>query len=91
MLLLYCTGNYPKHPWSVPGVGIVLGADQQSIKYRWLPMRQPIPKSRMDAAFESSDKDKFSNIRFDTHWLFEISLKSFADTVADYEIDWPSV
>lgn len=91
ILLLYCTGSYPKHPWSVPGIGIVLNADQQSIKYRWLPMRHPIPKSRMDAAFEPDDKGKFNNIRFDNYWLFQISLKSLAGTVANQEIDWPSV
>jgi len=45
----------------------------------------------MDAAFETNDKGKFSNIRFDSHWLFEISRKSFADTVANQEIDWLSV
>ena len=76
ILLLYCTGSYPRHPWSVPGIGVVLGIDQESISYRWIPTRQPIPKSQIDAAFEPNDRNKFKNIRFDTHWLFEISLKS---------------
>ena len=75
----------------IPGIGVVLSADSEWVRYRWLPFKEPIPKARVDAAFEAIDLEKFGNIRFSSHWLFEISVKSFSDTVADQDIEWPSV
>jgi hypothetical protein len=75
----------------IAGLGVVLSTDSNWVRYRWLPFKDAIPKSRIDAGFEPTDLQKFSNIRFSSHWLFAISLKSFSDTVANQEIDWPNV
>lgn len=91
LLLLYCTGSYPGRSKQISGIGVVLGLDDNLITYRWLPFQQAIPKSHIDKAFEPADRQKFENIRFSSHWLFEISRKSLSDTIADHTIDWGSV
>jgi hypothetical protein len=91
LMLLYCTGSYPQRFMQIAGIGVVLSTDREWVKYRWLPFKEPIAKSRMDTAFEPADLKKFGNIRLSSHWLFEISLKSFSDTVLNQEIDWPKV
>lgn len=91
VLLLYCTGTYPKRQWTVPGIGVVLGIDENSVIYRLLPLKHPIPKARMDAALEQNDAKSFGQIRFDTYWFFEISAKSFAEIVKNQEINWPNI
>jgi len=88
VMLLYCTGSYPQRFMQIPGIGIVLSTDRQWIKYRWLPFKEAIPKSRIDKAFEPTDLVKFDNIRFSSHWLFEISRLSFSGTIANQEVDW---
>jgi hypothetical protein len=89
ILLIYCTGNYPDHPKKIHGIGIVLGTDGQTVNYRYLPFVEPIPKSKIDQAFEPIDIAKFKNIRFDTFWLFKISKESFVGTVGAQRIRWP--
>jgi hypothetical protein len=37
VMLLYCTGSYPQRYMEVAGVGVVLSADMEWIRYRWLP------------------------------------------------------
>ena len=91
IMLLYCTSSYPRLAMQVAGIGVVLAADSQWIRYRCFPFKEPIPKSRIDAGFEPTDLQKFGNIRFSSHWLFEISRKSFSETIADQEIDWTNV
>jgi hypothetical protein len=88
LILLYCTSSYMGRPMQIAGIGVVLSSDRNWVRYRWLPFKQAIPKSRIDAGFEPPDLQKFGNIRFASHWLFEISLKSFSDTIANQEIDW---
>ncbi len=88
VMLLYCTGSYLQRFMQVPGVGVVLGTDMQWIKYRWLPFKEAIPKARIDTAFEAADLAKFGNIRFSSHWLFEISAGSFSATIADQQVEW---
>lgn len=90
-ILLYCTGSYPQRFMQIAGIGVVLSTDSESVKYRWLPFKEPIPKSQIDVAFEPADLKRFGNIRLSSHWLFEISLKSFCDTVASQKVDWPDV
>ena len=75
----------------IPGIGVVLGTDSQWVKYRYLPLIQPIQKSQIDAAFDPIDLDKFKNIWMSSHWLFEISRSSFLATAANQQIDWPQV
>jgi hypothetical protein len=48
-------------------------------------------QGRIDAAFHPADLDKFKNIRFSSHWLFEISRMSFSGTVANQQFDWLQV
>jgi hypothetical protein len=91
LMLLYCTGSYPRHSMKIPGIGVVLSTDGESVKYRWLPFKEPIAKSRIDEKFAPADLEKFGDRRFSSRWLFEISLKSFSDTAANQEIDWPNV
>jgi hypothetical protein len=91
LMLLYCTSSYPGRSMQIPGIGVVLSTDSKWVRYRYLPFIQPIPKSRIDSAFDPADLDKFKNIRFSSHWLFEISRNSFANTVANQQIDWPNV
>ncbi len=91
LLLLYCTNSYPGRAKQIVGIGVVLATDNHWVTYRWLPFKHPIPKSRFDAGFDQVDRQKFGNIWMSSHWLFEISLKSFSDTVLNQEIDWPNV
>jgi hypothetical protein len=91
LLLLYCTNAYPGRSMQIAGIGVVLSTDSQWVRYRWLPFKTPIPKSRIDGGFDPADLKKFGNIWMSSHWLFEISLKSFYSTVANQEIDWPKV
>jgi hypothetical protein len=89
ILLLYCTGSYIEHCKSVPGVGIVLTKDNESIYYRYLPLSTPIFKDHIDRSFNDEDKLKFSNIRFDSFWMFNISPESFRNTISNVPINWP--
>jgi hypothetical protein len=89
ILLPYCTGSYSEHFMSVPGIGIVISKDNDSIFYRYLPLSKPISKDRIDQSFTAEDRDKFSNIRFDSFWMFAISPESFRKCVGDIPIDWP--
>jgi hypothetical protein len=88
IMVLYCTGGYPQRFMQIPGIGVVLSTDTQWIRYRWLQFKEAIPKSRIDGAFEPQDVEKFKNIRFSSHWLFEISQTSFSRTIADQDVDW---
>jgi hypothetical protein len=83
LMLLYCTSSYPGRSMQIVGIGVVLSTDPQWIRYRCLPFHEPIPKSRIDAEFEPGDLKKFRDIRFSSRWIFQISLTSFADTIAD--------
>ena len=91
LMLLYCTSSYSGRSMQIPGVGVVLSTDNEWVRYRYLPFTVPIPKSRIDAAFDPIDLDKFRNIRFSSHWLFEITRISFANTIANQQVDWPNV
>jgi hypothetical protein len=88
VMLLYCTNSYTQHSMEIPGVGIVLQTDNEWIKYRYLPLKEAISKEKLDQSFESADAEKFRNIRFSSHWLFEISQLSFSRTVAAQVIAW---
>ncbi len=88
-LLLYCTGNYAEHALSVPGIGVVLEAVNSEIRYRYLPLAEAASKYDLDNKLDPKDKEKFSNIRFSSHWLFEISRPSFLNIVANRGVLWP--
>ncbi|MGV7930764.1 MAG: hypothetical protein AB2L13_18005 [Spirochaetota bacterium] len=89
ILLLYCTGNYKGHSCSVPGIGIMLTKDHGTIYYRYLPFVHPISKYTIDNSFIKEDKSKFGNIRFNSHWFFEISRDSFCATIDSVLMSWP--
>ncbi len=91
LILLYCTNSYQGRSMQIPGIGVVLTTDSQWVRYRYLPFTAPIQKSRIDAAFDPGDLEKFKNIRFSSHWLFEISRMSFSGTVASQQLDWLQV
>jgi len=88
VMLLYCTSSYTQYSMEIPGVGIVLHTDKEWIKYRWLPFKEVISKEKIDQSFEPADAEKFRNIRFSSHWLFEISQRSFSRTVTAQIIAW---
>lgn len=89
VLLLYCTGGYPKHAMEAPGIGIVLAADRETVHYRYLPLSPSIPIDRIRQSLTASDVSKFKNIRFDVFWLFEISRESFVAVMDQHTITWP--
>jgi hypothetical protein len=91
LMLLYCTSTYPGHSMEIPGIGVVLNADGESVKYRWLPFKEAIAESQIDKAFTPEDRKKFRDRRFASHQLFEISPKSFSDTITNHEIAWSNV
>jgi len=88
-LLLYCTGSYTEHAMRVPGIGVVLEIVGSKIRYRYLPLREAASKYELDDKLEPMDKERFSNIRFSSHWLFQISRQSFLNIVAERGVLWP--
>jgi hypothetical protein len=91
LMLLYCTSSYQGHEMEVPGVGVVLGKDSDFVHYRWLPFTSPIPKSALDSTFGPEDLKKFANIRFSSHWLFEITTASFRGAVGSRCLNWSAI
>jgi hypothetical protein len=91
ILLIYCTIGYKEYSMSVPGVGIVLQTNSREIHYRFLPLIKSISKDELDNYLDPSDKKKFSNIRFSSYWLFEISRDSFLRSVKDHNIFWEQI
>ena len=89
ILLLYCTASLGDNMMSVPGIGIVLTKTKESIFYRYLPFTSPISKDKIDRAFTEEDRKKFTSIRFNTYWLFDISHESFSNATRDISINWP--
>ena len=89
ILLLYCTSSYIEHAMRVPGIGVVLETKSTEIHYRYLQLSRPISKYDLDNNFDLEDKNKFSNIRFSSHWLFEISRQSFGGALGDRAVVWP--
>lgn len=89
LLLLYCTAGYSGHPMEVPGIGVVLETSNAEIHYRYLPLAETISKDELDRKLDPLDKKKLSNIRFSSHWLFEISRQSFLKAVGDRGVLWP--
>jgi len=89
IMLLYCTGGYAEHYMSIPGIGIILTKTSDSIYYRYLPLVNPIVKDDIDKYFINEDKKKFTNIRFNSYWLFEISRESFFAATENLSIKWP--
>ena len=89
ILLLYSTTSYADNFMSVTGIGIVLTRTKESIFYRYLPFISPIPKDQIDKVFTDEDRIKFTNIGFNTYWLFDISHESFRNATRGLIIDWP--
>ena len=89
LMLLYCTGSYDEYWMRVPGIGIILDVKDIVIEYRYLPLSKAISKDTIDQEFEPNDAKKFKNIRFSTHWLFEISKESFVRLIDNRVIKWP--
>ncbi|MCI0561663.1 MAG: hypothetical protein MN733_24505 [Nitrososphaera sp.] len=89
ILLLYCTESYTKHAMRVPGVGVATRVDDTVVEYRYLPLKESLPKSKLEQAFRPDDLDKFNNRRFSTFWLFEIARASFVATVGQSTLEWP--
>jgi hypothetical protein len=84
LMLLYCTETYPGFPKQVPGIGETISVDDEAVViYRWMPLDEPIPKAVLDQNFEPDDARSLRNIRFSTKWLFEISERSFRQTIGD--------
>ena len=89
LMLLYCTGSYDEYWMRVPGIGIILDVKDIVIEYRYLPLSKAISKDTIDQEFEPNDAKKFKNIRFPSHWLFEISKESIVRVIDNPVIKWP--
>jgi len=89
ILLIYCTANDADNFMSVPGIGIVLTKTKETIFYRYLPFTSPISKDEIEKSFTDEDRGKFTNIIFNTYWLFPISNESFINATRSLTIDWP--
>jgi hypothetical protein len=89
MILCYGTLLYSDYPMVVPGIGVVLGKDRLTVQYRYLPFNMQIPKSELNNGFAPEDFNKLKNIRFSSHWLFEVSKTSFLNVTRAIQIEWP--
>lgn len=89
VLLFYCTGNYSEYQMQVPGVGVVLDVSNSAICYRYLPFSIAIQKDELTKHLDQEENDKLKNIRFSSHWLFEVSKKSFVKCTENRIIIWP--
>ena len=89
IILLYCTGTYFEHYKCTPGIGVILSKDKEAIYYRYLPLSRPIARYNIEDAFNDEDRQKLSNIRFKSHWLFEITRDSFCNTIKNVSVNWP--
>jgi hypothetical protein len=89
ILLCYGTLLYRDYSMAVPGIGVVLGKDKLTVQYRYLPFDMQILKSELNNRFEPKDVKKLNNIRFSSHWLFEISKTSFLNVTRGARIKWP--
>ena len=87
-MLLYCTANYGKYFMQIPGLGVVLRSDQRHIEYRWLPFVEPLSKTILDQHLDPGDASKMKNIWMTSHWLFEISERSFLSVVGERSVAW---
>jgi len=89
VLLLYCTASHADKTMNASGIGIVLTKTKESIFYRYLPFTAPISKDILDKAFTEEDREKFSDIKYDNYWLFEISRESFSNATRGLSMNWP--
>lgn len=89
VLIFYCTGNYSEHAKQVPGVGIVLSVSSKEIQYRYLPFKEKIKKDDLQKYLDKEGNEKLKNIRFSSHWLFEVSKQSFLNCVSKRTFLWP--
>lgn len=89
IILLYCTDGYAENIISVPGIGIVLTKNKDSIYYRYLPFSSPISKDQIDKTFTDEERKTLNSIRFNTYWLFDISNESFRNATRGVLINWP--
>ena len=80
-LFLYCTNGYAKYAKSSPGFGIVRRLDDLIIEYDYKAFQKSIPIRAIRNAFKSDDKAKLGNIRFSSHWLFELNRESFLTAI----------
>jgi hypothetical protein len=93
VMLLYCTEEYPTYSLTFAGIGIVIDVIRkvpETIRYRWIPFSQPIPRSEMNQAFDANDLAKMagSNLRFNTRRVFDISKPSFDTLVGQRLTAW---
>jgi len=91
VMLLYCTVSYAAYPMQIPGTGIALRVNRETIEYRWIPYVDAIPTHVIDVNFEPGDLKQMRDIRFTAGWLFEISKQSFSKTVGDRLTAWGRV
>ena len=88
MLLLYCTENYVAYSKQLAGIGIAIRVDTALIEYRWFPFTTPVPREQVEQAFEPDDREKMTQLRFNTRRVFMVSPKSFANTVSGQALTW---
>jgi hypothetical protein len=85
VMLLYCTGNYPEHPWEAPGLGIVTGVETGTICYRYLPLDKAVSLDTLRKTVPELHKRMFNQRG---NWLFQIDVKSFRGATTGRQIDW---
>jgi hypothetical protein len=89
ILLLYCTDSHEDTAGCVPGIGVVLTKNKESIYYRYLPFVYPLSKYQIEKTFTDEDMEKLTGMRINNYWLFEISNESFGNTTKGILINWP--
>jgi hypothetical protein len=89
MILLYRTDSNEGAAVSVPGIGVVLTKNKESIYYRFLPFVSPLTTDQIGITFTDQDREKLTGIGNNTYWLFEISNESFRNATKGVLINWP--
>lgn len=87
-LLLYCTDGYTTYAKQIPGIGVASDSSETLINYCWIPFLKPLSREHVEQTFESADRKKMQELRFNTRRVFEISKKSFSKAVEDQPLIW---
>jgi hypothetical protein len=91
VLLFYCTANYPGYEKQVPGIGVALfwEGEHERLRYRYLPLHQPIGRDVVMQKLTAEEQGKFQYLHHSQSLLFEIAATSFASVVDQHPIRWP--
>jgi hypothetical protein len=89
VMLLCCNAVDAEQGMCATGIGIILTKTKEFIFYRHLPFSSPISKDVLEGAFSTEDRNRFSDIRPNNYWIFDISGESFRSATRGVPIHWP--